>query len=97
MVKWSEPAMLDLRAIHDYIANDSRFYARKVVQEIRDKTAVLDELPKLGKMVPELDDGHVRELSLYSYRIIYEIKEQEIYVLAITHKRRDLSPGDIER
>jgi len=58
---------------------------------------VLDELPKVGKKVPELNDENVRELSLYSYRIIYEIKEQDAFVLAVVHKRRDLMAGDIER
>ena len=43
MVIWSEPAKADLRSIHDFIANDSRHYAKKVTQDIREKTDVLDE------------------------------------------------------
>jgi hypothetical protein len=39
----------------------------------------------------------VRELSLYSYRIIYEIKSRGVFVLAVVHKRWDLKVGDIER
>ena len=89
--------MQDLRSIHDFIANDSRFYARKVIQDIRDNTDILDELRKIGKKTPELNDGNIWELSLYSYRIIYQIRDQAIYVLAVTHKRRDFKPGDIER
>ncbi len=58
---------------------------------------ILDGLPKVGKKVPELDDDTVRELSLYSYRIIYAIKSQGVFVLAVVHKRRDLKAGDIER
>ncbi len=38
MVIWSEPAKEDLRAIHDFIAKDSPFYAKKVAQGIREKT-----------------------------------------------------------
>jgi len=97
MVIWSEPAKADLRSIHDFIAHDSLHYAKKVTQDIREKTDVLDRLPKVGKKVPELNDEAVRELSLYSYRIIYEIKSQSIFVLAVVHKRRDLKAGDIER
>lgn len=97
MVIWSEPAKADLRSIHDFIAHDSLHYAKKVTQDIREKTDVLDELPKVGKKVPELNDDAVRELSLYSYRIIYEIKSQGVFVLAVAHKRRDLKAGDIER
>ena len=97
MVIWSEPAKADLRSIHDFIAHDSEHYAKKVAQDIREKTDVLDELPKLGKKAPELNDDAVRELSLHSYRIIYEIKSQEIFVLAVVHKRRDLKAGDIQK
>jgi plasmid stabilization system protein ParE len=97
MVIWSEPARADLRSIHDFIANDSKHYAKKVTQDIREKTDVLNGLPKVGKKVPELNNDAVRELSLYSYRIIYEIKNQGVFVLAVVHKRRDLRVGDIER
>jgi len=97
MVIWSEPAKADLRSIHDFIAHDSHHYAKKVTQDIQEKTDVLDELPKVGKKVPELSDENVRELSLYSYRIIYEVKVQGVFVLAVVHKRRNLRTEDVER
>jgi len=34
MVNWSEPAKTDLRSIHDFIAHDSRHYAKKVTQDM---------------------------------------------------------------
>ena len=48
-------------------------------------------------MVPELNEDSVRELSLYSYRILYEIQPDQIHILAVIHKRRDLQPNDIPR
>lgn len=30
MVIWSDPAKADLRCIHDFIAHDSHYYAKKV-------------------------------------------------------------------
>jgi len=95
MVIWTETAKADLRSIHDFIAHDSRHYAKKVTQDIREKTDVLDELPRIGKMVAEIGDENVKELSLYSYRIIYEIRSGGVFVLAVVHKRRDLMPEDI--
>jgi toxin ParE1/3/4 len=97
MVIWSEPAKADLRSIHDFIAHASRFYAKKVVQDIREKTDILAQLPRTGRKVPELNEDALRELSLYSYRIIYEIKERGIVILAATHKRRSLKANDIGR
>lgn len=97
MVIWSQSAKADLRSVHDFIAHDSRFYAKKVIQDIREKTDVLEQLPKAGKKVPELNEDHVRELSLYSYRVVYEIGDQVIFVLAVVHKRRDLKAEDIQK
>ena len=62
-----------------------------------DKTAVLHELPRAGRAVPEVGDDSMRELSLYTYRIIYEISGQDIYILAVAHKRRELKAGEIPR
>ena len=95
MVIWMEPAKADLRHIHDFIAEDSKRYARKVVREMVEKTDILDEVPKLGKVVPEINDDNVRELHLYSYRILYEIKPPNIEVLAVIHKRRDFKADEI--
>ena len=97
MVIWSKPAKTDLRSIHDFIAHDSRHYAKKVAHDIREKTNILNELSRIGKIVPEVGDENVRELSIYSYRIIYEIKEQNVFVLAVVHKRQNFMAGDIER
>jgi plasmid stabilization system protein ParE len=96
MVRWSDQAKADLKAIHDYITRDSTHYAKQVTRELVDKADTLPELPRLGRVVPELGDENVREIPAYSYRILYEIKAgDEIVVLAIIHKRRDLSPDEV--
>ena len=98
MVKWTRHAKRQLRHIHDYIAQDSPFYARRVSEELVKRTIGLDELPQKGRMVPELNEDAVRELGLYSYRILYEIKSDDlIEVLAVIHKRRQLEPEEIPR
>ena len=62
MVKCSHQARRDLRRIFDYITQDSPHYAKKVTQEIAAKTGVLNELPRIGKMTPEVGDDDIREL-----------------------------------
>ncbi len=37
MVIWTQAAKADLRSIYGFIANDSKFYAKKVAQEIIEK------------------------------------------------------------
>ena len=96
MVIWSEPAKADLRSIHDFIALDSKYYAKKVTQDIREKADILSRLPNMGKKVTEVGEDNIKELSLYSYRIIYEIKTEElIEVLAVIHKRQDFTADDL--
>ena len=95
MVIWSEPAKVDLKHIHDYIATDSKHYAKKVVQEICEKASVLGTLPCSGKKVPEINDPNIRELHIYSYRIMYEVKDGHCGVLAVIHQRRNFSVEDL--
>ena len=98
MVTWTAHAKAQLRHIHDYIAQDSPLYAMRVSEALVQKTSGLDALPRLGRVVPELNDDTVRELSLYSYRILYQIKNDNlIEVLAVIHKRRDLHAGEVPR
>lgn len=48
-------------------------------------------------MVPELGVDTIRELSLYSYRILCEIEAPDVIVLAVVHKRRAFQPETIGR
>lgn len=95
MVTWSDHAKADLRHIHDFIATDSRHYAKIATQAIVDKTLRLSELPRIGKVVPEINDEDIRELHLYSYRILYEVKADHIHVLAVVHTRQDFQPDEL--
>ena len=71
MVIWAEPAKTDLRAIHDFIASDTKYYAKKVVRDIIEKTNILEEYPMIGRKVPEIDDENIRETFAYSYRLAF--------------------------
>ncbi len=98
MVKWTDHAKFQIRHIHDYIAQDSPLYAKRVSEGLIKKTIGLDELSRKGKKVPELNVDAVRELGLYSYRILYEIKSDKlIEVLAVIHKRQHLDAEEIPR
>jgi len=63
MVKWTRHAKRQLRHIHDYIAQDSPIYAKRVSAALVEKTIGLDELPRKGHIVPELNEDAVRELA----------------------------------
>ncbi len=91
MVKWTTPAKIDLKDVHDIIARDSIYYARKVSQEIVDKSEKLKQFPEIGRVVPEINDPNIRELFIYSYRLIYELLPDGVQVLALIHGRRNFT------
>ena len=91
MVIWSEPARNDLKNIHEYIAQDSSFYAQQVSISIIEKTETLVDFPDIGRVVPEIDDSKMREVFVHSYRIIYEIDSENIVIHAIIHGKRDFN------
>ncbi len=89
-IVWSFEATDDLKAIADYIAKDSAFYATAFVQEIRDASRSLKEFSERGRIVPELSNPNIRELFIKGYRLIYNIEESRVVILGLIHGRRDL-------
>lgn len=98
MVNWSLGARRQLKGIYNYIAKDSESTAKRVTDGMVEYSMGLDNLPYRHKMMPELREECVREFSMYSYRVIFEIlPENHIAVLAVVHKRQDIQPEDIQR
>jgi toxin ParE1/3/4 len=95
MVIWTHRARADLKAIHDYIAKDSRERAKRVAHEIRRKADTLAEAPLVGRKVLELDDPQLREISAYSWRIIYHLREHQVFIITLVHKRRQPGAADL--
>ena len=91
MVAWTLQAKEDLKAIHDYIARDSKFYAKIVTNDILSKSNYLSNYPFRGRKVPETNDPQIREVPVYSYRLIYWVTEKSIFILAVIHSKRNFT------
>lgn len=85
---WSSEALDDVDAIAQFIARDSEHHARRVVEAFFALGDAIGEHPLAGRIVPELGSPAVRERFLYSYRLIYEISDGQVAVLAVLHGRR---------
>lgn len=85
---WSQAALDDIDAIADYISQDSTYHAQRVVEGFFALGDLIAEHPQLGRTVPELGRDHVRERFLYSYRIVYEIQNEQVHILAVIHGKR---------
>ena len=91
-VKWTQTARDDLKAIWDYISRDSVFYADKFTDELLTATDVLEVFPEIGRIVPEIGDSNTREILYGSYRIMYLLSGEFVYITQIIHGARDFSP-----
>jgi plasmid stabilization system protein ParE len=90
-VAWTELAWDDLERTVDYIAHDSPAYGASFARKIWELAQSLEDLPERGRTVPELGDPNVRELLPSSYRLLYEIREDTIFILGVIHGARDLA------
>ena len=89
-VRWSPGALGDLDAIGAYFERTSRQYARSIVARLYAAPEVLTDHPNLGRVVPEVEVDHIRELVREGYRIVYVVTDDLIEVLAVLHGRQDL-------
>ena len=89
-VVWSGEALSDIEGIAEFINRDSVYYAEQVVTRLLEAGESLAEQPARGRIVPEVGSPTIRELFIYSYRLLYEVKdaENEIRVLGVIHGKR---------
>jgi len=87
---WTNNALSDLNDIADFIAKDSSKFAEITINKLYNKVKILSNGSKLGRMVPELEQEHLRELIEGNYRIIYELDKEKIYILTVHHSSRML-------
>ncbi len=93
MVKliWTDQAIEDLGIIGEYIAENSEKYAKLTIKKLYDRTQILKEFPRTGRIVPEKNEETLRELIEGNYRIIYEIASDSlIYIMTVHHSAKDL-------
>ena len=93
-VIWSNESLEDIRSIAEFISRDSIHHAQRFAGEIIHIVETLQTQPEMGRVVPELNRAQIKEHFIYSYRIIYEIDNTHIHILAIIHGGRLLENID---
>ena len=82
---WSPLAIDRVSEIAEYIAQDKPSAAAKWIDEIFSRVEQLEKSPEYGRIVPEIDNDHFREIIYGNYRIIYRIENKEISILSVRH------------
>lgn len=87
---WTPEAQQDRIEIWDYIALDNPHAASEIDELFSEAVARLSKHPEMGRpgKIP-----HTRELIPHeSYRLVYEVSRDVIWVLALVHTARQWPP-----
>jgi toxin ParE1/3/4 len=88
-VTWTEPALVELEAIYDFLSPTNPAAAQRVVEELLLAADSLSLFPHRGRKgrLP-----HTRELVIVRpYLIIYRIVDDEVLILRIWHSAQNHS------
>ena len=91
-VIWSPSALQDAEDIAEFISRDSPEHAALFIERLIEKTDRLAEYPLSGRIIPEIGRENTREIIYGTYRIMYLIETQEVWITGIIHGARDWQP-----
>jgi plasmid stabilization system protein ParE len=91
-VEWGDEATESLNDIKERLARFSEATARKVADAIVQRTLQLEDFPFSGRTVPEYDVLRIRELLERGYRILYQVLDDRVEILAVVPAAFDLDP-----
>lgn len=87
-VLWTRQAIEDVEAIRAFVARDSPHYATLIAERMVEAVQRLQEFPRSGRVVPELERDAYREIIFGAYRIVHRLEADRIEVLAVVHAAR---------
>ena len=89
-LKWSQPSLLDVARLHDFLAPKSRDAAKRALKAIRQGIKALAKHPEVGRPVEELP-SEFREWAIEfghgAYVALYHFDGKQIVILAVRHGR----------
>lgn len=89
-LKWSQPALLDVARLHEFLAPQNRDAATRAIKTIRQGIKTLGRHPETGRPVEELPSEFrewVIEFGQGAYVALYHYDGKEVVILAIRHGR----------
>ena len=78
---WTEPALLDLEEVAEYIALDDPSAASRVVQKVFERVERLEQHPQSGRRPPEMPRMPYREVVVPPCRIFYRVENDQVFIL----------------
>jgi len=84
-VIWTPQAKRDLRRIKSYIARDSPSAAKAFIRRIQERARKIGVMPTAGSPVLEATTPDIREIFVGNYRIIYQVRTDDVRILVAMH------------
>ncbi len=80
----------DLEDIVRYISKHDPLIARRLGNQLIERSLMLSNHPEMGRMVPEMGNISIREIIRFAYRIVYRVNHSEriVHVLRFWHAAR---------
>lgn len=68
-ISWTSQALNDLQATGDFISRDAPAFAQVFTDKVFDSVERLENFPRSGRIVPEINQENIREIIVGSYRV----------------------------
>ena len=88
-VTWAPSALNDIDAIAEFISRDSIDRAALFVTRMFEITDRLQKFPLSGRVIPEIGSQDCREIIYGSYKIMYRIEGNDVWITGVVHGARD--------
>jgi plasmid stabilization system protein ParE len=92
-VQWSSRAIGQVQEIFEFIARDRPGVARDIANGLFDATALLSETPDMGSLWRPEQRSDLRFILFKTYRILYRVDPDQVFVVSVRHTRRDAGAG----
>jgi toxin ParE1/3/4 len=89
VVYWTPSARDSLDEILAFIAVDSPAAVAKIAEVLLGAGESLSLFAERGRVVPETQTSTIREIFVYQYRVMYEVLNAEVRILAVLHGAMD--------
>ncbi len=81
--------------IEAFIAEDNEVKAVAFTDYLIDQSLIIENNPKMGRIVPEFMDSNIRELLIKGYRIVYCFGEGRMNILTVFEGHRQIRKAEI--
>jgi plasmid stabilization system protein ParE len=89
-IVWRDSAKEDFRDVLHYLSRYPTAYVDTWTEDLARKLRLLEAFPEMGRIVPEKEISHFREILIGNYRLLYIYLNNSITIVAIRHQSSQL-------